>query len=485
MLGACMVKFSKYFVIIFIYMISLSACKSGSSETLKQDDLAQAIDKVLAENAHPNAIGIKIQAMQDGKVLYEKNADQAFMPASNLKLFTAAAALTYLGPNYRYQTTIGIKPNTLQNGAIQGNVYLKFTGDPDLDSTQLAEMISRLHALGVRQIDGNIYLDDSAFDDKNYGPGWMWDDFNFCYAAPMSALMLDHNCNEYLLSPTQLNQLVRMESTDKNRNYFHFIENKVFTKNAKEKCEYSLQVTNSNAIKLTGCMNINEKPQTLPAAIKNPQLYTKLVLQRLFEQNKISLQGSIKKGTMPNNAQILVVHNSKSLRLLVNEMLKVSDNLISNSLLRTLGAHYFKQQGTWENGVKAVQAILTENAHINFDKSVIVDGDGQSRYDLVTPNQLSQLLNYVYHNFRIAPEFIAALPIAGSDGSLSERMHDKNILVRAKTGGMTGVDSLSGYVETKNHQILSFVIITNNHIGKSAEMRNLQDKICELLASIS
>ena len=173
------------------------------------------------------------------------------------------------------------------------------------------------------------------------------------------------------------------------------------------------------------------------------------------------------------------------LQQIIHEMLKQSDNLTTNSVFKKLGERYYKTQGTWQNSISAVKAILAPLAGINFKQNRVNDGSGLSRYDLISPHQLIQLLYYINHNHRIRPALRNALPIAGKDGTLEDRMinQKKSEHIRAKTGSMTGVLSLAGYIETKNHGEVSFAMMMNNIIERHRKYMTLEDKICEFLAA--
>ena len=150
-----------------------------------------------------------------------------------------------------------------------------------------------------------------------------------------------------------------------------------------------------------------------------------------------------------------------------------------------MGASYYGKPGTWKKGGKAVKAILQKNTGIDFKDTVIVDGSGLSRYNLITPEKLVALLHYAYHNEKIRNDFYSSLPIAAIDGTLQNRMKQvkPSPKVHAKTGTMHGVSALSGYVETKSKQTLIFSIIYNGIPGKIRPYYNLEDKLCAEIAA--
>lgn len=466
-------------------LILLLANSTAIIAATHQAKLPQQINTIIKQYNLPATVGVLIQSMKTGKILYAQNSNQLYVPASNLKLFTAAAALLYLGSDYQFKTTISTDARNISNNSVlEGNVYLKFSGDPDLSIEQMNNLILGLKQANITTIQGNFYIDRQTYNDKKYASGWMWDELNFCYAAPITAIMINHNCFSATLTPAEkIDEPAKLAIL--NDNNLVSINNQVRTM-MNANCSPDLKAMGNNNYNLTGCMLQHAQPLNLQIAIRDPDLYAKNLIKVLLAANHIQLQGNISYAAAPANLMPLATEDSKSLKVLVTEMLKQSDNQIANSLLMTLGEKYYQQPATWKNGVMALQAILSQRAGIDFAEANIVDGAGISRYDLVTPQQISKLLYFAYHNATIAPVFIAALPIAGEDGTLKSRMLNKNIQgkLMAKTGSMTGVSALSGYVTTTNKQTLSFVILINNFLADNAEQaEKLEDQIGGVLVS--
>jgi D-alanyl-D-alanine carboxypeptidase/D-alanyl-D-alanine-endopeptidase (penicillin-binding protein 4) len=202
-----------------------------------------------------------------------------------------------------------------------------------------------------------------------------------------------------------------------------------------------------------------------------------------MRENQITFKGEIIEGATPEGSKIVSTHFSKPLSDLIRDMLKNSDNQIAGILLKTIGAHYYHKPTNWEKSVEALKTILAQGTKIDLNNSVIVDGSGVSRYNLITPDQISTLLNTVFHDKKITKPYIESLPVAGKDGTLQDRMKDLKGKVYAKTGSMTGVESLSGYIQTKHHSVLSFVILMNNFSMTENQAREFEDKIVEQLAN--
>jgi D-alanyl-D-alanine carboxypeptidase/D-alanyl-D-alanine-endopeptidase (penicillin-binding protein 4) len=473
-------------IFIFILTCFLGGVSfSAFAKTSSPKSVNSSINNLINEYNLPSNIGVQVQLMKSGKIIYSKNADHLFMPASNLKLFTSAAALLYLKPDYVIQTTLMTDSQKMSQGVLLGNVYLKFNGDPVFTTQDLNQLIVILKQKGIQTIKGNFYIDGRDFGGKKYGSGWMWDDLNNCYAAPIGTVIMNQNCFDSLLtSAKQANHRAHLNPSE--NSCLTPINNQVVTTNNSDTsdCPLELKSNEQNHYLLTGCMAVGSKPIKLQIAIKNPERYTAETIKLLLKANHIQLKGKILNATSPDNLILLAAHQSPKLSELVKVVLKDSNDLVADALMMQLAKNYYHQPATWHNGVKAIQAILLKQAHINLSSAKMVDGSGISTYNLVTPQQLSQLLYFVYHDSTIKPYFIAALPIAGVDGTLKNRMTADHLgeNLRAKTGTLTGVSSLSGYVKAMSGQTFSFVIIVNNFLEKDAyQVESMEDAIGKLL----
>jgi D-alanyl-D-alanine carboxypeptidase/D-alanyl-D-alanine-endopeptidase (penicillin-binding protein 4) len=426
------------------------------------------INKVLEGNTQPKYIGIQVQSMATGEVLYTKHPSRLFVPASNLKLFTALAAYLSLSPNFTFQTQL-LTDNK--------NITIKFDGDPSFTDSDLNNLFVSLKKSGVTEITGNIYLDDAALGGRNSGPGWMWDELNICYASPITSIMINHNCVNYTLtSSAELKPKTAIDAVN-------IINQATVSDDDPKNCPLDLTTIGHNDYVLTGCIPKNTKQIDLSIALSDPERYARELIQQALKNNQITFKGEIIEGATPEGSKIVSTHFSKPLSDLIRDMLKNSDNQIAGILLKTIGAHYYHKPTNWEKSVEALKTILAQGTKIDLNNSVIVDGSGVSRYNLITPDQISTLLNTVFHDKKITKPYIESLPVAGKDGTLQDRMKDLKGKVYAKTGSMTGVESLSGYIQTKHHSVLSFVILMNNFSMTENQAREFEDKIVEQLAN--
>ncbi|EKE01058.1 MAG: hypothetical protein ACD_21C00228G0007 [uncultured bacterium] len=444
-----------------------------------------SIDRLI-KNCDPNInVGIMVKSLNTGKIIYQKNADQLFMPASVLKIFPAAAALTSLGPNYVFQTKVLAQDVAVNQGTLNNDLYFYFDGDPTLTQQDIDNLITTVAQFGIHTINGNIYIDDTVFDQEVSGPGWMWDERNFCYAAPTSAIIIDKNCfSLQITTPQKPNKPATLTSN----NYEKFISiiNQVTSKQpGNGSCPFNLHATSDNVYRVNGCIAPN-KTIGLSVAIRNVRLYTKNMLLEKLREHNIRLLGEIKFKNTPTDTLLyaLAEHKSKPLSELLKTMLKKSDNSIADAVFKKIGYNYFHKTSTWHSSAQAIANILASKTGISFKKMKIVDGSGLSRYSLVSPAQLVAVLRYAYTDKNINQAFTSSLSIAGADGTLKYRMPNLKNRVYAKTGNMEGISSLVGYIKTAHQGNLAFAITVNSFLNNNIKYRQLQDKICTILANM-
>jgi len=432
-------------------------------------------------------IGVAIQSLSTGKVLYQYHANHGFVPASTLKLFTGVAALDYLGRHYQFKTRFLTDPAAkIEHGILTGNLYIKFSGDPYLTLEDLRDMLDRLSEQHVKRVQGNIVIDDTVIDRSTWPPGRVIDDKIFCYAAPVTATIIDRNC--FNLS-VKSNKRLPHPTVVKNNSLGIVIDNRAVTKRSK-RASYSLDlkpsiINSNNHYTLRGYLSPKIGLLSFAVALQNPNLATYDILAGLLRKHSIRYS-NIVYGKTPPLAKTLAENNSPELAFLIKNMLKKSDNLIADSLLKKLGEKYFSAQGSWKTGRNAVQAILGSKTDIDFQHVVMVDGSGLSRNNIVTPNAFVKLLNFAYSELSESDLLFTSLPSSGRDGTLKHRLGGAILdKVHAKTGSMHGISSLVGYIQTTNNQTLAFSILINDTVpGKNNQSgyRLLENRICEFLA---
>lgn len=285
------------------------------------------------KNVH---IGVKICSVKTGQCLYEKNATKLFVPASSLKLFTAGAALSFLGPEYQF-TTEFLTDGSLKGENLEGNLVLRGSGDPSFSIADLEKMVRMLQLKQIAKVSGEIIIDHFAFDDIAKGPGWMWDDVNGFSYAPMSALTINHSCLDVWVKPAETIALApKIFSFPKTS--FVTVKNYAITDELAEKLfiERNLKAK-SNVIEVKGEIGLQSEIKAFRVPLENPPLYTASLLQYFLKRGNILSVEKVKEERFPLSAQTLTSHASSSLSILLHPLLKDSDNLYADNFFKKVG----------------------------------------------------------------------------------------------------------------------------------------------------
>lgn len=456
--------------------------------------IAQDIDAII-KNTDPDVnVGIKIASLDDGKIIYQKNATRHFVPGSTVKLITLAAALHYLGPYFRFHTTISTDKHIDAKGFVE-NLYIQGSGDPSLMDTDIISLVHELKQMGIHHVTGNIYIDDQIFDDVLWGKGAMWDDRNRGYSAPTAGLNLNYNRLLIKTVPSHVGKpaytIVKPAAS------FVEVVGQAITKNGGASKQLSVSVERDkkresdwpkdpmdglhrgDKVFITGQTTPNAGPHYTSLAINDPGIFTGVFMKDELARVGIKVKGTVHRMVKPANAVRLVSHESRSLAEALIDFTKISNNLGNDVLLKAMAANNGAKPASFSEGLRLVNEFLKTEVGIDPKSLITADGAGLSRYNLVTPDQMVKLLSYAANHFHLAPEFIAALPIGGEDGLLRSRLTSEQLRknVRAKTGSFTGVSCLAGYLTGMDNRRYAFTIMFNNFIGPTSKYASIQDQI--------
>jgi len=448
--------------------------------------ISESIDAFLSEAALAHGIqGVVIESLKDGRVIYERNRHLVFIPASNMKLIVSATALVRLGPDYTYTTTL-YRTGRVRNGVLYGDLVLKGDGDPLLMPSDLKAMIADVKRMGIRRVNGRVLGDDTKFDDARLGCGWNWDDEPYYYSAQISALSLNENVVNVYVKPGKRVGAPASIALDPPTSYVT-VRNHATTGAARsEKTVAVDRLRGKNVIRVTGSIPVDyeSKEPEEPITVEEPALFAATVLREMLIKEGISVSGPAMLGRVPLGAASVSSRASLPLKAILARLNKPSDNLIAELLLKTLGAK-IKGKGTTAAGREVEMEFLKNEVGADIGEIAIVDGSGLSRLNYVSPDVFVKLLRYMYA-YKDARDYLDSLPIAGVDGTLRRRMKGTGAEgnVRAKTGYVSRVSSLSGYVTTKGGEPLVFSMLMNNHLCRNSEATAVQDKICAFLAGL-
>jgi len=466
--------------------------------------LAREIDRTIDESEPAQARwGVFVMSMSDGRVLYSRNGDKLFTPASNMKIYTTAAALDLLGADYHWRTSVYAGKQPDSNGVIDGDVTLFGRGDPGLDSYRkdgLPGLALELWQHGIRHVRGNVIGDDSYFRGEMYGLGWQWNDVQWYFGAQPSALTIDANAMELTIAPGgKFGNAATVKLQRENR-YFHLTNHTTTGERAAPASIGINRGLSDNEIRVWGEFPAGGRGFTAYLSVYNPALWSATLFNEALLAQGIAVDGEPRSRDSraaeaerfdPQKAFEIAFAEGRTLGEIVHQTNKESNNLYAELILRTLGKERGslapdpdprknRERGDDEAGVAVVKSWL-DRSSIPIDGLAIRDGSGLSRLDLVTPEATARLLVAISKT-NSAGVFHDSLPIAGRDGTLKPRLLREAGKLFAKTGTLTYDHSLSGYATTQNGEVLAFSIFCNDATGHSDPVR-LIDEIAALLVA--
>jgi serine-type D-Ala-D-Ala carboxypeptidase/endopeptidase (penicillin-binding protein 4) len=458
--------------------------------------LAADLDRIFNAPISSQALwGVEVKSLDTGRTLYSRNASTLMMPASNMKSVTLAAAAETLGWDYRFKTTLETS-GTIEGGMLTGDLIVRGGGDPTINRREdrarkvFDEWAAALKAAGITRIQGDVVGDASAFDRQLLGQGWSWDYLQAGYAAPVSALEFNENIATLTVVPgAAAGDDGRLElDMSTGLGLVHHVT----TGPAGSATNIDIErVPEGGWIDVTGTIAVDAKPITRDVAVANPALYFAHALLNALVERGIAVRGlpkELREGKTPIAPlprQVLATIESPPLREIATTMMKVSQNLYAETLLKAVGAAK-NGLGTTDGGRDAARAIFS-SWNIAPGTYVVADGSGLSRYDYVTPEMLIVILEKLHADPKHRDAFVATLPIAGKDGTISTRMRATRAEANAiaKTGSIANVRALSGYVRTRDGELLAFSILANNFTIPAATVNWIADLAVETLANHS
>ncbi len=443
-------------------------------------DLKGDIDRLLQSPALAHSItGILVVSLKDGRTLYERDADIMLIPASNQKLLTSAAALHRLGADYRYITRLWASGEVDAQGVLHGDMILQGSGDPTLLLRDIEAMAEAVEKAGIRRIEGYLLYDESAFDGVRRGWDWAWDDEPYYYSPCLSAICVERNAITVFVSPgAKVGDEPRIRVSPATS--YLIVRNEATT--APAGTPSTIYITREHARNIAivrGRIPLDAQPDSARQAlsVEEPPRYAMWLLREVLEKRGITTRyRTALPDRVPKGARLLYTHSSPPLRDILPLLNKPSDNLIAECLMRTLGLE-MHGEGSAAAGERVMLDFLRQ-AGVDLAGLNIIDGSGLSRRNQITARNLVNLLRFMASHPQ-AKVFSDSLPVAGVDGTLRNRMRDTIAQgrVRAKTGSLGRVSTLSGYLTTQSGEELAFAILMNNYNGTSATARAVQDAI--------
>ena len=479
-----------------------SACPSGQSAAIV---LCRHLEALFAEPALRTAVwSVRVESLDRGDVLYRLNPDTLVVPASNTKIVTMAVGAARLGWDHRYETRLETSGDVV-DGELRGDLVVVGGGDPTINGrtgdreTLFAAWAEVLRAAGIRRVAGRLVGNDDAFDDERYGDGWSWDDFTYGYAAPVGALQYNENLVQVVVRPGPAPgdpatvTLVPPESG-------LLVANRVTTGPAGAEADVDIaRFPGRPELRVTGTVPAGGREETLTAAVDNPTLFFVRALRAALAARGIEVTGDATDidelppgdpsaapapGAPAPSRRTLAVHVSPPLAEIGKTLMKASQNLYAETVLRTLslrpGPASAAASGAIEREVLAGWGLLP-------GQYSLVDGSGLSRLNFVSASTVVRILREMAREPRGFAAFVATLPTAGRDGTLAGRLKATRAEANAtaKTGTLRHVRALSGYVTALDGERLVFSIIANNFTAPTRDVDKVVDAAVARLADFS
>ncbi|VTU06576.1 D-alanyl-D-alanine carboxypeptidase [Actinobacillus indolicus] len=441
--------------------ITLFSSLCLSSVVNAQVDVAQLVSQLPAGAT----VSVLAKNLTTDQIIAEYQSHNFMLPASTQKVFTALATKLALPEDFKFRTAL-LSRGQVENGRLKGDLIAKFTGDPDLTSGQLFQLISQLKKQGINRIDGNLIMDTAVFTSHDKAAGWVWNDLSICFSAPPAAVNIDQNC---FYANLDANQPVGSPiKVDVPAAYPVQVFSSAYVADKAEAgyCELDAVVNDNNRYHIKGCLARQDKPFGLSFAVQDPTSYGANLIKMYLKRAGIQFDGDIQVSNKAQSGTLLAEHFSAPLPDLLKKMMKKSDNQIADSLFRTIAYQQHNRPATFPLASHTVRNLLKTKAGVQFENSVMADGSGLSRHNLVNAVTMLQALEAIAKNEESLHLF-ETFPIAGVDGTISGRGSiaveplAKNVI--AKTGSLKGVYNLAGFMTNARGERIAFVQFINGY----------------------
>lgn len=412
-----------------------------------------------------SAVAVVVQAVDSRRPQWAMNADKAMNPASTMKLLTTFAALDLLGPAYTWQTQAFVN-GSLENGVLKGDLFLQGGGDPKLTYDHFARWLREMRQRGLREIRGDLVLDRHVFaleasdarqfDHETMRPYNVLPDALLLNFNAISVQLLPHAAQsprlsiEPALGNLDLVNQLRSDDHAECGDWREGLRSDVFTSGAVDR------------LVLGGAYPLACGEQRWDIAFPDHSHFVLGVFRSLWAELGGSFSGSVREGDVPPDARLFAVWPSPTLGEIVRDMNKYSNNVMARQIFLTLGVEAGHRPARPEDGAAAIQAWLTRRG-LKMPELVLENGAGLSRQERISAASLGRLLQAAWHS-AVMPEFMASLPIAGSDGTMKKRVQGQGVAGQAhiKTGTLDGVKSMAGYVLDQHGRRWVVVCLVNH-----------------------
>jgi len=484
--------------LLLIILLFLSNCAGTYQQRpirSPEENLAHQIDRQIAAPELETAlVGIMVQSVQTGEILYQHNATTLMMPASNEKIPTSVAALVNLGPDFCYQTSV-YTTGKVEAGILKGDLIVVASGDPTFsyrfcdnktDCFVFKAWADSLRARGIYAIEGDIIGIDDVFDDEPIGYGWSLNNLSYAYSTQIGAFMYNENMARLFIVSDSSGEYMTIKLKP-DPGYLKLEPDLEI--NPDETDVVVSRIPETNRLQITGRVQPGER-YIENVATHDPTRHFLSALKWELVLLGIPIYGQPidadfleNKGKL-SQKQLLFTHRSVPFKAVLRILMKESQNLYAESMVKLLG-YRFGKSGSFEEGAKIIKGTLRRFGLEEHSYS-FKDGSGLCRYNYISPAHLVKILRNMYYH-RYGGIYRQMLPIAGVDGTIDYRLKGTAAQdhIFAKTGTISNVRCLSGYATTKDGETLVFSTMFNNFLCDVNVVMEVQDRICMLLSSFS
>jgi len=477
-------NFCEHIVFGFFLLI---VCFSSAVYAQEATDIEQVISQGTLDRSWWSVTVLN----QEGEALTSLNSEKLITPASNQKIFTLAAILDGLGSGFRFKTTI-YGDAYLKDSVWMGDLVIRGKGDPSISGDlydgdreyAFRNLARQLQDKGITRVNGVVYGHDNYFDDQVYPKGWDWDDLSFYYAVQTGALSFNNNAVDLtVLADGEIGEKPFISWYPNNTDFVRFLNNQVITSPQLEYDEFYRRKPGTNNIELGSSLPKGYKEEE-SLSVNNPSFFFLDTFIDYLNSNKIKVKEifSLKEqDTEWESLEVLAVHESKPLVRLLEWANKESDNFYTEMLLKTLSAEKRGAPGNFEDGITLVREFL-HNMQADTALVKMKDGSGMASGNLTTTGILAGFL-FQMQSHNDFDKFAGTLSVAGIDGTLKHRFKDSPVYKNftGKSGFVSGVRTLSGYLNTKKGNRLIVSIATNHFVDEVKDVDRVHEELIEFL----
>ena len=482
-----------FFYIVILFLLTISFPSSILADS-RLSGLQDKLSRILADSAIDQAIvALEVRDVSNQKTIFSRNARKSMVPASILKLVTTGVALELLDSSFIFSTRIGYRGFIDSSGLLCGNVLVVGGGDPTLGSqyfdksdtrtTFLRDWVSLIKSSGIRSIDGSVEVVTNHFDPWPVIDTWTYEDLgNYYGAGVFSVALFDNSVDLYFSSPLAVGKPVIFQRAWPSLQGIE-LNNQIVSGQGGDNA-YIFQSPTSRMMIARGTIPAGKNNFVVKASMADPPVTLANLLASMLDSSGIAQTTSpFVSHTLFNGSDVkdLFVHQSPTLARIVEQTNFYSVNLFAEHLLREVGL-LEGGTGSTASGLVAIHKFCVSKG-MNTSGISIVDGCGLSRFNLVTAAFMVDFLVYFKNRSPYSDIFYNSLPLAGKDGTMEVYGRKSSIAgkVRAKTGSMSRIKNLAGYIETRSGKILAFAFIANNQCCSSSKVKLIQESILKVL----